>query len=106
MDVGDIVGGYAGELSEFAAMVKGQPTQSMEQNSGYTLLYNAKSVNKKYVYVEALNSGSVTRSISHACDPNAAFMELQNRTSVKVLVKMIKDANAEAEITVNYGSER
>ncbi|KAG3105379.1 hypothetical protein PI125_g13468 [Phytophthora idaei] len=85
MDIGDTVGEYAGELSESAAMVAGQPAQAMKQHSGYTLLYNDMSEKKKYVYVEAPNSGSVTRFNSHACDPNAAFMELQNHTSLKTL---------------------
>ncbi|KAE9066974.1 hypothetical protein PF007_g28246 [Phytophthora fragariae] len=69
------------------------------------MLYNAMPSRKKFVYVEALNCGSITRFLSHACEPNAAFVELQNRTSVKVLVKMIDDVKAGAEITVHYGDE-
>ncbi|ETP05816.1 hypothetical protein F441_17663, partial [Phytophthora nicotianae CJ01A1] len=106
LDVGDVVGEYCGELSEFPAVVHGQPDQAVKQNSGYTLLYNAKSTKKNYVYVDALKCGSITRFISHACDPNAAFVEQQTRTRVKVLVKMIKDVKAGAQITVHYGNER
>ncbi|KAG3245175.1 hypothetical protein PI124_g10085 [Phytophthora idaei] len=44
MDVGEIVGEYTGELSEFEGIVTGQPDQAMKRNSGHTRLYNAKSV--------------------------------------------------------------
>ncbi|KAE8914810.1 hypothetical protein PF003_g1488 [Phytophthora fragariae] len=106
LDVGDVLGEYCGELSEFPAIVEGQPDQAVKQNSGFTLLYNTKSTERNYVYVDALKSGSVTRFICHACDPNATFLEQQNRSSVKVIVKMIKDVKAGAQITVNYGKER
>ncbi|KAG2794544.1 hypothetical protein PC113_g22888 [Phytophthora cactorum] len=43
---------------------------------------------------------------THACDPNAAFVEQQTRTRVKVLVKTIKDVKPGAQITVHYGNER
>ncbi|KAF1791471.1 SET domain [Phytophthora cactorum] len=56
--------------------------------------------------VEALNYGWTTRFISHACDPNTAFAEMENRTNVKVLIKMIKNVKPGAQITVNYGPER
>ncbi|ETI49065.1 hypothetical protein F443_07045 [Phytophthora nicotianae P1569] len=106
LDVGDVLGEYCGELTEFPAIVEGQAKQAVKQNSGYTLLYNAKSKTRKYVYVDALHCGSITRFISHACDPNAAFVEQQNRSRVKVMVTMTKDVQAGAEITVNYGDER
>ncbi|KAG3106949.1 hypothetical protein PI124_g10672 [Phytophthora idaei] len=44
-------GEYSGELSEWDALIPGQPNQALKQNSGYTLRYNAKSVRKKFVYV-------------------------------------------------------
>jgi hypothetical protein len=106
LDVGDVIGEYCGELSELPAVVDGQPDQAVQQNSGYTLLYNAKSVKSNYVYVDALTCGSITRFISHACRPNAAFVEQQNRTEVKVLVKMIESVKAGAQIAVHYGKER
>ncbi|ETO72687.1 hypothetical protein F444_11289 [Phytophthora nicotianae P1976] len=56
-------------------MVEGQPPLAVRQNSGYTLLYNAKLVNNNFVYVDALRCGSITRFISHSCEPNAAFIE-------------------------------
>eukprot|EP00644_Phytophthora_capsici_P004298 jgi/Phyca11/109543/e_gw1.17.471.1 len=62
--------------------------------------------NRKYVYVDAAQCSSITRFVSHTYDPNAVFVELQNRSSVKVLIKMIKDVKAGAEITVHYGNER
>ncbi|KAE8968997.1 hypothetical protein PR001_g27627, partial [Phytophthora rubi] len=49
LDVGDVLGEYCGELTEFPAVVEGQPPLAVKQNSGYTLLYNAKSVNKNFV---------------------------------------------------------
>ncbi|KAE8982712.1 hypothetical protein PF004_g21883 [Phytophthora fragariae] len=106
LDVGDVLGEYCGELIEFPAIVEGQPDQAVKQNSGFTLLYNTKSSKRNYVYVDALKSGSVTRFICHACDPNVTFVEQQNRSSVKVIVKMVKDVKAGAQITVNYGKER
>ncbi|ETO63376.1 hypothetical protein F444_18897, partial [Phytophthora nicotianae P1976] len=76
MDIGDVVGEYTGKLSEWSARLPGQPDQALKENSGYTLLYNAKSKNRKYVYVDAAQCGSITRFVSHACDPNAVFVEL------------------------------
>ncbi|OWZ04473.1 Set domain-containing hypothetical protein [Phytophthora megakarya] len=87
-------------------MVEGQPAQAIKLNSGYTMLYNAKSVNGNYVYVDALRCGSITRFLSHSCDPNAAFVEQQTRSRVRVLVKMIKSVKAGAQLTVHYGNER
>ncbi|KAG3000992.1 hypothetical protein PC128_g19625 [Phytophthora cactorum] len=106
LDIGDVVGEYCGELSEFPSTVHGQPDQAVKQSSGYTLLYNAKSTNNNYVYVYVLKCGSNTRFISHACDPNAEFVEQQTRTRGKVLVEMIKDAKAGGQITVHYRNER
>eukprot|EP00644_Phytophthora_capsici_P008103 jgi/Phyca11/125892/e_gw1.60.72.1 len=106
LDIGDVVGEYCGDLSEFPAIVEGQPEQATKQNSGYTLLYNAKSSKRNYVYVDALKCGSITRFIRHSCGPNAAFVEQSNRSSVQVLVKMIRDVKAGAEITVHYRDER
>ncbi|GMF45576.1 unnamed protein product [Phytophthora fragariaefolia] len=82
-----------------------QSDQAMKNNSGYTMLYNTMSVGGKFVYVEALECGFTTRFISHACEPNAAFVEVHNRTRVKVLVRMIKDVKAGTQITVDYGDE-
>jgi hypothetical protein len=106
LDVGDVIGEYCGELSELPTLVDGQPNQAVHQNSGYTLLYNAKSKARNYVYVDALKCGSITRFISHGCQPNAAFVEQHNRSEVKVLVKMSANVKAGAEISVHYGKER
>ncbi|KAG3112187.1 hypothetical protein PI124_g8853 [Phytophthora idaei] len=105
LDAGDIVGEYTGVLCEYDALIDGQP-DPLKHRSGYTMLYNRMSIRKKYVYVEALNHGYTTRFINHACGPNSAFVEMQKRANVKVLVKMIKDVKAGAQITVNYGPER
>uniref|UniRef100_H3GHY5 SET domain-containing protein n=1 Tax=Phytophthora ramorum TaxID=164328 RepID=H3GHY5_PHYRM len=106
LDVGDVIGKYCGELSELPGLVDGQPKQAVQQNSGYTLLYNAKSMARNYVYVDALKFGSITRFISHACHPNIAFVQLHNRSEVKVLVKMIANVKAGSQITVHYGKKR
>ncbi|ETP49124.1 hypothetical protein F442_05264 [Phytophthora nicotianae P10297] len=79
---------------------------AVKTNTGYTLLYNTRSVNNNYVYVDALRCGSITRFISHSCEPNATFLEQQTRSRVRVLVKMIKNVQAGAQITVHYGNER
>ncbi|OWZ07697.1 Set domain-containing hypothetical protein [Phytophthora megakarya] len=105
MDVGDIVGEYVGELSEYDAVVPGQPPVAVKQNSGYTLLMNAKSKAKKFVYIDALRCGSITRFLIHSCTPNAAFVEFQPGADVKMLVRMLADVKAGAQITVNYGDE-
>eukprot|EP00644_Phytophthora_capsici_P017043 jgi/Phyca11/130316/e_gw1.92.122.1 len=104
-EVGDIVGEYAGVLVEVDGLRKRQPVQALKRNSGYTLLYNTKSAKNHFVYVEALKFGAKSRFISHACEPNAAFVELQNRNNVKVLVRMIQSVKAGAQIIVHYGSE-
>ncbi|POM76230.1 Set domain containing hypothetical protein [Phytophthora palmivora] len=106
LDIGDVLGEYCGELAEFPAKVEGQPPQAVKQNSGFTLLYNAKSVKKNYVYVDALRCGSITRFLSHDCNPNAAFVEQQTRSRVRVLVKMIRNVKAGTQITMHYGNER
>eukprot|EP00644_Phytophthora_capsici_P018863 jgi/Phyca11/132296/e_gw1.151.17.1 len=106
LDIGDVLGEYCGELSEFPSEVEGQPPEAVKQHSGYTLLYNAKSVARNYVYVDALKCGSITRFISHSCTPNAAFIEQQTRSRVRVLVKIIKSVTAGVQVTVHYGNER
>ncbi|KAG2895225.1 hypothetical protein PC115_g17904 [Phytophthora cactorum] len=106
LDVGDVVDEYCGKLSEFPANVEWQPDQAVKQNSGFTLLYNAKSTKRNYVYVDALKCRSITRFIWPACDPNAAFVEQQTRARIKVLVKMIKDVNTGNQITDHHGNER
>ncbi|RLN86600.1 hypothetical protein BBJ28_00024444 [Nothophytophthora sp. Chile5] len=106
LDVGDVIGEYCGELTEFAAVVEGRPAQALKHNSGYTMLYNAKSVLGNYVYVDALRSGSITRFLSHSCQPNAAFAKQQTRSRVRVFVKMLKNVKAGAHVTVHYGTER
>jgi SET domain-containing protein len=78
-DVGCVIGEYCGELTEFATVIEGQPAQALKHNSGFTMLYNAKSVNGNYVYVGALRCGSVTRFLLHSCQPNAAFVEQRAR---------------------------
>ncbi|GMF31780.1 unnamed protein product [Phytophthora fragariaefolia] len=105
LEVGDVVGEYTGRLCAYSALVVGQPAQAMKQNSGYTMLLNERAVNGKFVYIEALNCGSITRFMSHACDPNVAFVEMQNRTTVKVMAVMIKSVKAGAQLTVNYGNQ-
>ncbi|KAG6586842.1 Histone-lysine N-methyltransferase [Phytophthora cinnamomi] len=105
LDVGDVIGEYSGRLCAYPALVKGQPTEAKKQNSGYTMLLNERSVDGKFVYIEALECGSITRFISHACDPNVAFVEMQNRSTVKVMAVMIKSVNAGAQLTVNYGNQ-
>ncbi|OWZ04427.1 hypothetical protein PHMEG_00023676 [Phytophthora megakarya] len=87
--VGNVVGEGAGLRCDYEAIVEGQPDQALKQNSGYTMLLNAKSTAGKYVYVEALRCGSVTRFLSNSCKPNVAFVEMQNRASVKVQAVMI-----------------
>ncbi|POM71387.1 LOW QUALITY PROTEIN: Set domain containing hypothetical protein [Phytophthora palmivora] len=82
-------------LSEYDAIVEGQPARALKDNS----------VRCKYVYVEVLECGSITRFMSHACDPNVEFVEMQNRTTVKVMARMLKTAKPEAELTVNYGDQ-
>lgn len=104
LDVGDMLGEYCGELSEFPAVVEGQPPKAVKMNTGYTLLLNAKSINGNYVYVDDLKCGSVTRFVSPSCDPSAAFVEQQTRSRVRVLVKMIRNVESGAQITVHYGN--
>ncbi|ETM98241.1 hypothetical protein PPTG_19662 [Phytophthora nicotianae INRA-310] len=49
-------------------------------------------------------AGAITSFISHACKPNADFVELHNRSKVNVLVGMIKNVKAGAQITMHYGN--
>ncbi|KAE9243395.1 hypothetical protein PF004_g6171 [Phytophthora fragariae] len=103
LNVGYILGEYAGKLCAYDTIVENQPEQVRKQNSGYTILLHAKSTSKQYVYIEALECGFTTRF--HSCQPNVAFMEMQNGTEVKVLAVMIYDVKAGTELTVNYGDD-
>ncbi|KAE8977117.1 hypothetical protein PF010_g7513 [Phytophthora fragariae] len=69
------------------------------------MLLNAKSVSGMFVYIEALHCGSITRFMSHSCDPNVEFVEMQNGKDVKVLARMIKTVKPGTQLTVNYGDE-
>jgi hypothetical protein len=102
LNVGYVIGDYCGELAEFAAVVEGQPAHALKHNSGYTMPYNAKSVLGNYA--DALRS--ITRFLSHPCQPNAAFVEQQTRSRVRVLVKMIMNVQEGAQENVHYGIER
>ncbi|GMF14279.1 unnamed protein product [Phytophthora lilii] len=70
LEVGDIIGEYVGQLTAYDAIVEGQPEQAIKQNSGYTMLLHTKSTTGKFVYIEALGCGSMTRFMSHSCEPN------------------------------------
>ncbi|KAE8909183.1 hypothetical protein PF003_g6870 [Phytophthora fragariae] len=83
----------------------GMHTTAYIENSGYTILLNAKSMPGMYVYIEALHCGSITRFMSHFCDPNVEFAEMQNGKDVKVLARMIKTVKPATQLTVNYGDE-
>ncbi|KAG3070066.1 hypothetical protein PI124_g21432 [Phytophthora idaei] len=89
LDVGDVVGEYAGVLHEYEGLRKGQPHQALKHNSGYTMPYNIPSIKNKYVYVEALSAGSITQFRSHTFEPNAVYVELQHRAEVKLIARMI-----------------
>ncbi|OWZ16384.1 Set domain-containing hypothetical protein [Phytophthora megakarya] len=91
LDVGDIVAEYTGDLSEFDAIFEGQLDAALKENSSYTLLLNTKSTRRKYVDVDAVKRGSIARYISHSCNPNVVFVEVQYRKTVKVLVRMLED---------------
>ncbi|ETL80660.1 hypothetical protein L917_18866, partial [Phytophthora nicotianae] len=105
LSVGDVIGEYTGVLSAFDPIDVGVPGQRMKNNTGYTMLLNTKSRRKKYVYVEALKCDSTMRFISHSCTPNAAFVEAQHRSNVKVLVRMVENVYAGTQITVDYGKQ-
>ncbi|KAG3001080.1 hypothetical protein PC119_g16847 [Phytophthora cactorum] len=92
-------------LCAYDGLQEGQPDQELKQNSVYTILYNTLPTKKKYGYVEAVRAGDKTCFISHAYEPNAAFVDLHNRANVKVLMRMIKDVKTGAHITVNCGNE-
>ncbi|KAK1942004.1 Histone-lysine N-methyltransferase [Phytophthora citrophthora] len=105
IEVGDVVGEYVGRLFEYPAVLEGQPAQAIKQNSGYTMLLNTLSVSGMFVYIEALKCGSITRFMSHSCDPNVEFVEMQNGANVKVLARMIKSVRPGTQLTVSYGDE-
>uniref|UniRef100_H3GPX8 SET domain-containing protein n=1 Tax=Phytophthora ramorum TaxID=164328 RepID=H3GPX8_PHYRM len=105
IEVGDVVSEYVGRLFEYPAVLEGQPALAIKQNSGYTMLLNTQSVSGMFVYIEALKCGSITRFMSHSCDPNVKFVEMQNGSKVKVLARMIKTVWPGTQLTVNYGDE-
>jgi SET domain-containing protein len=102
---GEIVAEYCGRMQEYQAMREGQPVEAMKQNSGYTMLLNEKTTRGNFVYLEALDAGSIARFLQHACCPNIQFVEMQNRAQVKVLCRMLSTVDAGAKITVSYGNE-
>uniref|UniRef100_H3H669 SET domain-containing protein n=1 Tax=Phytophthora ramorum TaxID=164328 RepID=H3H669_PHYRM len=105
IEVGDVVGEYVGRLFEYPAVLEGQSAQAIKQNSGYTMLLNTQSVSGMFVYIEALKCGSITRFMSHSCDPHVEFVEMQNESKIKVLARMIKTVWPGTQLTVNYGDE-
>uniref|UniRef100_H3GZH6 SET domain-containing protein n=1 Tax=Phytophthora ramorum TaxID=164328 RepID=H3GZH6_PHYRM len=105
IELGDVVGECVGRLFEYPAVIEGQPRQAIKQNSEYTVLLNAQSASGVYVYIEALNCGSITLFMSHSCNPNVEFVKIQNGTTVKVLARMIKAVRPGTQLTVNYSDE-
>ncbi|KAE9150443.1 hypothetical protein PF006_g5174 [Phytophthora fragariae] len=105
IEAGDVVDEYVERLFENPAVIEGQPPQATKQNSGCIMLLNVKSVSGMYVYIAALNCGSITRFISHSCNSNVEFMEMQNGADVKVLARMIKTIRPGTQLTVNYGDK-
>ncbi|ETL85944.1 hypothetical protein L917_14576 [Phytophthora nicotianae] len=94
LTAGDVISEYAGVLNASDPIDAGQPGQRMKHNTGCTMLLNARSTRRQYIYVESLNCESAIRFISHSCIPNAAFVKVYNRSSVKVLVRMTKNLYA------------
>ncbi|KAE9047702.1 hypothetical protein PR001_g4096 [Phytophthora rubi] len=105
IEAGDVVDEYVERLFECPAVIEGQPPQATKQNSGCIMLLNVKSVSGMYVYIAALNCGSITRFISHSCNSNVEFVEMQNGADVKVLARMIKTIRPGTQLTVNYGDK-
>ncbi|ETM39047.1 hypothetical protein L914_14760, partial [Phytophthora nicotianae] len=87
LSAGEIIAEYSGTLCEYKALYEGQPEEAKKLNSGYTMFLNEKSKRGRFIYVEALKCGSIAQ---HACTPNVEFVEMQNRSSVKVLAWMIE----------------
>ncbi|KAG1704611.1 hypothetical protein DVH05_005539 [Phytophthora capsici] len=69
------------------------------------MLLHARPVSGKFVYIEVVKCGSITRFLSHSCDPNVEFVEMQNGASVKVLAKMTKTVRTGTQLTVNFGAD-
>eukprot|EP00644_Phytophthora_capsici_P001706 jgi/Phyca11/107867/e_gw1.14.199.1 len=105
IEVVEVIGEYVGRLFEYPAVIEGQPPQAITQNSGYTMLLHARPVSGKFVYIEVVKCGSITRFLSHSCDPNVEFVEMQNGANVKVLAKRIKTVLTGTQLTVNYGAD-
>ncbi|ETP37002.1 hypothetical protein F442_15152 [Phytophthora nicotianae P10297] len=92
LTAGDVISEYAGVLNASDPIDAGQPGQRMKHNTGCTMLLNARSTRRQYIYVESINWGSTVRFISHS-------------SSVKVLVRMTKNLYAGSQITVDYGNQ-
>ncbi|ETO67800.1 hypothetical protein F444_15308 [Phytophthora nicotianae P1976] len=88
LTAGDVISEYAGVLNASDPIDAGQPGQRMKHNTGCTMLLNARSTRRHHSYT-----------------PNAAFVEVYNRSSVKVLVRMTKNLYAGSQITVDYGNQ-
>jgi hypothetical protein len=103
LNVGDVLGEYAGKLCAYDAMVEVQPEQACKQNSGYTMLPHTKSTSMKFVYIEALECGFTRRYTIHSCQ--RCFRGDGERHGGESAAVMISDVTARTELTVNYGDE-
>ncbi|ETL32681.1 hypothetical protein L916_14766, partial [Phytophthora nicotianae] len=66
LTAGDVISEYAGVLNASDPIDAGQPGQRMKHNTGCTMLLNARSTRRQYIYVESINWGSTVRFISHS----------------------------------------
>ncbi|KAF4044936.1 SET domain-containing protein [Phytophthora infestans] len=93
-----IIGEYFGNIELF-----GPPRANGYPNNGYILHLKTPSESGKRYGVDASVAGGLFRLANHACNPCAAFHEVQIGRYVTVAVVTDRDVFPGDEITVSYG---
>lgn len=104
IDVGVVIAEYAGELQPFEGVDPRDPDSAiLKENSGYTLLLSKTSLDRKFVFIEAVEKGSIGRFMNHSCDANCRFREVNYLGTVCVAIVTVRKISRFDELTVDYG---
>ncbi|KAL3667137.1 hypothetical protein V7S43_008076 [Phytophthora oleae] len=105
VELGVNVAEYCGVLEAYEGRDEAnQATVPLKHNSRYSLLLQKRASRRKdkFVYIEPIKFGSITRFVNHSCSPNCQFREVLFRDQVRVVTMTLRPIKANEEITVSY----